>query len=109
GDRVALPQPPLRRAGAHGGADLGRRRAPHWSRARAGQLLPAPRDHSQVRRLAITALATIVCMGALVPARASASVSGDVCKAAGAESKVAGGACNAVRSPGRLLSAGKNL
>lgn len=56
-------------------------------------------------------LAVLVCVTAvaLSPAAASASLSGDACKAAGAESGLAGDACNLARSPGKLVSAGKNL
>src|SRR5579875_2787274 len=42
GARLAYAEPPLRRAGADGGGDLGRSRARDRSRARNRQLLPAP-------------------------------------------------------------------
>ena len=62
-------------------------------------------------RLAPLLLAGLVCMTAVAvaPAPASASVTGDACKAAGAESGLAGDACNLARSPGKIVSAGKNL
>lgn len=57
-------------------------------------------------RLGVVVLAVAVCLTACAPSPASASVIGKACNLAGG---VAGKACELASSPGKALSAGKNL
>jgi len=57
-------------------------------------------------RTAIAVMAAMACLSALAPAPASASAIGKACNLAGG---IAGKACDLAQSPGKALSAGKNL
>jgi hypothetical protein len=57
-------------------------------------------------RAGLAVLAAAACLSALAPAPASGSVLGKACNLAGG---VAGKACDLASSPGKVLSAGKNL
>jgi hypothetical protein len=59
-----------------------------------------------MRHAGLAVLAAAVCLSAVAPATASASVIGKACNLAGG---VAGKACDLASSPGKVLSAGKNL
>ena len=63
------------------------------------------------RAITLTAalLATLGLATCVEPPRASASVGGAACTVAGAANGVAGKACNLLRAPGKVVSAGKKL
>src|SRR5881397_2844539 len=113
GGRVAFTQPPVRRSRKDGRPSLWSRRARDRRRPWTGQLLRAPGVDGKVipRAITLTAvlLATLALATCVEPPRASASVGGAACTVAGAANGVAGKACNLLRAPGKVVSAGKKL